>query len=156
MGYRTEKHRSKSWPCPPPCEMRNGCAMSVSSELSPSVMCLFTGNARYLPICLPALLIPLLPIGLTIAPPCYSSCLSHMCLIAAWGNPLLQFTNRSARPAIASRRYRCNSEAEHWPIPTRKRKASIPVSAETDCSSLKTRVGHVYMLPLSRSIDIGL
>src|SRR5215469_8847279 len=31
-GYRTETDRSKSWPRPPRCEMRNGRAMSVSFE----------------------------------------------------------------------------------------------------------------------------
>src|SRR5207244_11550367 len=33
-GYRTETDRSKSWPRPPRCEMRNGRAMSVSYKNS--------------------------------------------------------------------------------------------------------------------------
>src|SRR5215831_18322751 len=43
--------RNAEWPC-------HICFIGIVS----SVMCLFTGNVSYLPSCLPALLIPLLPI----------------------------------------------------------------------------------------------
>src|SRR5436190_19257891 len=52
-----------------PASMRNAerpCHVCFIGIVS-SVMCLFTGNVSYLPSCLPALLIPLLSIGLTIA-----------------------------------------------------------------------------------------
>src|SRR5215472_6939151 len=67
-------------------------------EIVSSVMCwLFTGNVSSLPSFPLALLIPLLPIGLTIASHCCSNCSSHMRLLASSGDPLLRFTNRHCK-----------------------------------------------------------
>ena len=46
-------------------------------------MCIFPANVSYLPGTVPALLIPLLPIGLTIASHCCWNCSSHMRLLAS-------------------------------------------------------------------------
>ena len=115
-----------------PCLFHRNCS---------SGMCLFTGNVSYFPSCLTALLIPLLSIGLTSASHCCSSCSNHMRLLASSGDPLLRFTNRYCKPAIASRRYRCNSEAEHWPIPKRKRNHHLSELALKQTAALWNKIG---------------
>ena len=98
-------------------------------------------------------MIPLLPIGLTIASPCRSSCSSHMCSL---------LLRRSSAPMHERHcRARNSSRAEVVLMRGQGRLAeSLPRQGPSigrfQQQRFGTRVGHVYMPPLSRSIDIGL